>query len=556
MGLRIKDKNYIIISVLGIIIFSLFLGQVNLFDWDEINFAESAREMLLTGDFLTVQINFEPFWEKPPLFIWMQTISMWIFGVNEFAARFPNAICGVVTLLVLYRMGKEMKNKTFGLIWVLSYACSFLPFFYFKSGIIDPWFNLFIFLGIYHAAKYTDKDYTGRRTRQAILSGLFIGLGTLTKGPVAILIFALVGAILLIIRKFEVKFKIKDILLFIGVLAFTGGFWFILQILTGNYHVMADFIEYQIRLFKTQDAGHGGFLLYHFVVVFLGVFPASIFALLGLRKPKSITDYEKHIRQVMIILLFTVLILFTIVKTKILHYSSLAYFPVTYLATWSIYEIVNKKHRVKWWTNVLIILVALIFAIPMFLISVFDNIKPWLLIKGRIKDVFAVANLQADVNWTGFELIIGLVLLIGVLYYLLTIKINIKRGLLAIAISSFLYINLTLIFVITKVEGYTQRAAIDFYKSLQDADVYVETLGFKSYAQYFYTLKPKSESLESSNKDWLINGDIDKDVYFVSKNDRAENYLNKYPNLKVIGEKNGFVFITRKDVLKTDYDKE
>ena len=258
----------------------------------------------------------------------------------------------------------------------------------------------------------------------------------------------------------------------------------------------------------------------------------------------------------MIILLFTVLILFTIVKTKILHYSSLAYFPVTYLATWSIYEIVNKKHRVKWWTNVLIILVALIFAIPMFLISVFDNIKPWLLVKGRIKDVFAVANLQADVNWTGFEFIIGLVLLIGVLYYLLTIKINIKRGLLAIAISSFLYINLTLIFVITKVEGYTQRAAIDFYKSMQSTDVYVETLGFKSYAHYFYTLKQKEENSESSNKDWLINGDIDKDVYFVSKNDRAESYLNKYPNLKVIGEKNGFVFITRKDVLKTDYDKE
>jgi 4-amino-4-deoxy-L-arabinose transferase-like glycosyltransferase len=159
LGLKIKDKNYIIISVLGIIIFSLFLGQVNLFDWDEINFAESAREMLVTGDFLTVQINFEPFWEKPPLFIWMQAISMWIFGVNEFAARFPNAICGVVTLLVLYRMGKELNNKTFGLIWVLSYACSFLPFFYFKSGIIDPWFNLFIFLGIYHEEEHVEQSY-------------------------------------------------------------------------------------------------------------------------------------------------------------------------------------------------------------------------------------------------------------------------------------------------------------------------------------------------------------------------------------------------------------
>jgi 4-amino-4-deoxy-L-arabinose transferase-like glycosyltransferase len=59
---------------------------------DEINFAESAREMIVTGDYSKVQINFNPFWEKPPLFIWMQVLSMKIFGINEFAARFPNAV--------------------------------------------------------------------------------------------------------------------------------------------------------------------------------------------------------------------------------------------------------------------------------------------------------------------------------------------------------------------------------------------------------------------------------------------------------------------------------
>ncbi|MGL5888758.1 MAG: ArnT family glycosyltransferase, partial [Bacteroidia bacterium] len=69
-----------------------FLGYAQLFDWDEINFAECAREMMVTGDYTTVQINFEPFWEKPPLFIWMQVLCMKVFGVNEFAARLPNAI--------------------------------------------------------------------------------------------------------------------------------------------------------------------------------------------------------------------------------------------------------------------------------------------------------------------------------------------------------------------------------------------------------------------------------------------------------------------------------
>ena len=71
------------------------LGAFNLFDWDEINFAESTREMLVSGDFFHVQINFEPFHEKPPLFFWFQALSMKIFGINAFAARFPNALLGV-----------------------------------------------------------------------------------------------------------------------------------------------------------------------------------------------------------------------------------------------------------------------------------------------------------------------------------------------------------------------------------------------------------------------------------------------------------------------------
>ncbi len=541
------DRNYLFIFVLSLLAFVPFLGSVHLFDWDEINFAESAREMLVAGDFLTVQINYNAFWEKPPLFIWMQAFSMHLFGVNEFAARFPNAICGIVTLLLLYNMGKSLKDKTFGLVWVLCYACSLLPFFYFKSGIIDPWFNLFIFLGIWQAAFYSNPENNGNKLLQATLAGTFIGLGILTKGPVALLIFMLVGGVLLIIRKFKFTFRFVDILSFTGALIFTGGFWFILQILVGNYAILADFIEYQIRLFKTQDAGHGGFLLYHFVVVFFGVFPASVFALGGLRKPEQATKPEMHFRLVMIILLATVLILFTIVKTKILHYSSLTYFPMTFLAAWFVYRVIKGENRVSVWMNSLIAFLGLVFALPMFGISVFDKIKPWLMEDGRIKDRFAVANLQADVQWTGFEFVIGLILIFGMFYYLRQYRKNILRSFAVLAFCSVAYLYLTMLFVITKVEGYTQRAAIEFYKSMQGKDVYVETLGFKSYAQYFYTLKTKPLNENAKNVGWLLNGDVDKDVYFVSKIDRAVGHLRVNPNLKVIGEKNGFVFIKRKD---------
>jgi len=173
--------------VLATFFFINGLGQVHLFDWDEINFAESSREMLLTGDYFTVQINFQQFWEKPPLFFWLQCASMSVFGVNEFAARFPNAVIGLFTLMVLFILGKKLHTAKFGFVWALIYTASFLPHLYFKSGIIDPVFNLFIFAGIVFGILAINKA-TDRRNKETVLCGLFVGLAVLTKGPVGLLI--------------------------------------------------------------------------------------------------------------------------------------------------------------------------------------------------------------------------------------------------------------------------------------------------------------------------------------------------------------------------------
>lgn len=97
-------NKFFIISIVALagLLFSHSLGLTHLFDWDEINFAESAREMIVTNNYSQVQINFEPFWEKPPLFIWLQVFCMKIFGINEFSARLPNALVGILTLSTLF----------------------------------------------------------------------------------------------------------------------------------------------------------------------------------------------------------------------------------------------------------------------------------------------------------------------------------------------------------------------------------------------------------------------------------------------------------------------
>ena len=63
---------WLLFALIGALFFIPFLGGVHLFDWDEINFAEISREMILSGDYLRVAINFEPFYQKPPLFFWFQ----------------------------------------------------------------------------------------------------------------------------------------------------------------------------------------------------------------------------------------------------------------------------------------------------------------------------------------------------------------------------------------------------------------------------------------------------------------------------------------------------
>lgn len=540
-----NKRDIFFIALISCILFIPFLGNVHLFDWDEINFAESAREMIVTGDYLTVQINFEAFWEKPPFFIWLQVLSMKIFGINEFAARFPNAVCGIVSLIAIYLVGLKYFDRTFALLWVLIYVGSFLPHFYFKSGIIDPWFNLFIFLGIERFICFTNKNTNENTYKNIILSASFIGLAVLTKGPVALLIFLLCGLVFLIMKKFKLKITFRQIIVYTLVFSFVGGFWFLLQIISGRHDLIFDFVEYQIRLFSTKDAGHGGFLLYHFVILFIGVIPASVVALPAFRIDKKRETTQQHVKFYMTILFWVVLILFTIVKTKIVHYSSLCYFPLTFLAAYFAHRLVKNKEALRTWQKIVLIFFSFLFSLTIFAMTNIDRFKHKLI--PLIKDPFAVGNLQADGQWTGFEFLVSLILIGGVIFSLLRFKNNIKKQLIGIFISSLLFINLTMTLIVPHVERYSQNAVIEFYKSKKNENCYVETLGFKSYAQLFYFKKKPEDTQKKWTKDDFLLGKADKPVYFVTKIQKAQRYLKSYPLLKKIGEKNGFVFLQLKN---------
>lgn len=548
------------IALIASLLFIPFAGGVHLFDWDEINFAECAREMIVTNDYLNVQINFKPFWEKPPLFIWLQVLSMKAFGINEFAARFPNAICGIVSLLVIFNIGKKLFDVRFGLVWVLVYAGSILPHFYFRSGIIDPWFNLLIFLSIWFFVRLNEAEaqLSGRsKFINAALWGVFTGLAILTKGPTALLIVGLVAGIAYLndllrlagisprLLKFlpEFKLRISDIAVFLLFTILVGGSWFLAQILTGNADMVMKFILYQVRLFTIPDAGHGGHWSYHFIVLLIGVFPASLFALMRFRRVKGQPEQQTQFHGIMLVMFWVVLILFSIVKTKIVHYSSLAYFPLTFIAAVAINDLLNGSLKWRKWLSVMLMVFASLFAIVVSVLPLVEKFKEKIIASGIIKDDFAVANLQADVKWTGFEWLLGLFLLSAVIYtVILAKKQEIAKALIVLFGSTTIFIALIIIVFPYRIEKYSQRAVIDFYISKATEKCYVLNSGYFSYAPLFYTQKMPGDCARPM---WLLTGNIDRPFYLVLKEPHYNKWKHIIPAMTVLDKKNGFVFLAR-----------
>ena len=535
-----NNQSIALIGFLGLVIFASFNGQSHLFDWDEINFAEAAREMIVTGNYSLVQINYEPFWEKPPLFFWLQALCMNLFGINEFSARLPNAIAGAITGMVLYSIGRKNFSNSFGWLWAVAYCTSLLPVLYFKSGIIDPWFNLFIFYGTYATWK-SIYNSNGKHLRWAVISGASTGLGIMTKGPVALLVVLMVFGVFFLWKRFKVPIRFSQVSGFTLSLIIIGGLWFFIEWIRGRGHIIEDFITYQIRLLQTQDAGHGGPFYYHFVVLLIGCFPMSIFALGGFFI-KQEKDSQQDFQRIMLLLFSLVLLLFSLVNTKIIHYSSLCYFPLSFFAANYLNGQYNRNSKEYAIQKIALPLIGSLLLIVFFTLPYLGNHIEILREATWIDDDFAKANFNAENSWGLIDYVLPLIFAGGLALYFIIKSFSRHLYLMASMLVSFLII---LTAFVPKIEAYTQRAAIEFYASKANENCYVTPVHYKSYAHLFYTNKQQQQNPKHSNVNWLIDGETDKPVYCVLKNTESSKFQEKNTHFKLLYKKNGFAFFEK-----------
>ncbi|MCB9192369.1 MAG: glycosyltransferase family 39 protein [Flavobacteriales bacterium] len=534
----------ILIAVITLGLILPFIGMSHLFDWDEVNFAEAAREMLVTGEFTYVQINFKPFWEKPPLFIWMQALSMSAFGITEFAARFPNAICGALTLVILFNIGSNLVSKKFGILWVLVFAGSMLPQFYFRTGIIDPWFNLFIFTGIHLIIKSTRNQALSRR--ELILSAVVISLAVMTKGPTAIGLVGICCAAYFLINFRKHNWRLGDPFLYTSLVLILGFSWFLLEILRGHAYVVYEFIDYHVRLFSKSEAGHGQPFFYHPLVLLVGCFPMSLFLIFRWFNKIDEKEEVAHYAKWMAILFWVVLVVFSIVKTKIVHYSSLTYFPMSFMAALTIHHLIEGKWKFRPVHQIALMMFIALLGSAFTLAGMLDTLKEPLL--NLLKnDALAYGNFSQHVPDLWFEPFIGFSFMVFGMgsVFLITIGRS-EKGVYGLFGTTLITVWLLSVFIAPKIDKYTQTSLFDFYREKGSA-VYFHPLAYRSYAHLFY---PKRQQIPQEVDDelkWMILDKVDKPVYFVSRLQDLETTMGFFPQLKEIERKGGYVILERTD---------
>ena len=104
------------IAALAAVIFLPWLGSITLFDIDETLFANAAREMEQTGDYVVPHFNGEAFCDKPPLMYWVMIAGYRVFGVNELGARIGSALAAIGSCLLIFVLAKAMFRRSAALM--------------------------------------------------------------------------------------------------------------------------------------------------------------------------------------------------------------------------------------------------------------------------------------------------------------------------------------------------------------------------------------------------------------------------------------------------------
>jgi 4-amino-4-deoxy-L-arabinose transferase-like glycosyltransferase len=286
-------RHVTILAVVGLLTFFLGLGRAAVSDSDEAFYAEAAREMVETADWLTPFYNYEPRFQKPILYYWLAAGAFRVVGVSAWAARFPSALSGLGLTLLTYACGRRWFSPRVGFIAGLIVATNFGYFMIGRLALPDLPLSFFITLATWALLEVSRAGEPGAAppgpaTRGWLaLAGVASGLAVLTKGPVgvALPVLVLAGALLAChgwrVWQWRLPVSPGGVALAAALLLLVAAPWYGAMVAEhGTAYLDRFFIGENLDRFATDRYNDPRPVGYYVPIVFGGLLPWSPFMLL------------------------------------------------------------------------------------------------------------------------------------------------------------------------------------------------------------------------------------------------------------------------------------
>ena len=339
---RLRTVSYVALAIVYVAVYCGALFSPPLLDDADSTHAEAAREMFVSGDYVTLHINGVRYLEKAPLPYWLVAGSYRLFGVNEFATRLPMALSVLMLGVLAVVWGRRAFGERAGIYAGLFVYTAAGVFLFTRILIPDVLLSLFIAASLYF---FLTALQPGSRPWRWYAGYASIAFGVLTKGLIA-LAFPAGAAILYLAmtgdwRRWREFRLVSGCLLFLVIaapwhilagLGNTGGarghgfFWF--------YFVNEHFLRFLGKRYP-RDYNKLPWALYwslHLVWLFPWslYLPAAIRTIIDFRKNEKRADFARRTRLLCWILAGLVLVFFAI-STNQEYYTFPAYFPLLLL---------------------------------------------------------------------------------------------------------------------------------------------------------------------------------------------------------------------------------
>ncbi len=416
-------SDFLPLAILGLVgAWLLFfnLGKASLQDWDEGIYALISQAAAKQAS-LTLSLNNEAWFEKPPLGFWLEALSIKAFGFSEWAIRLPAAIALLGSVILIYLLGKELFNRR--LAWLAALLTLISPAFFYqhmvRSGDLEGGLLFFTLLAFYYLVKSEQKS------KYLAWSGAAAGLAFMYRGGSAVFIL-IISLVYLFLSGNWKKFKAKHWLAYAGVWLVIVLPWHLQQLLVhGRAFWQVYFEEQLLGRLGAPLQNHSGPWHYYFdyfnhanLMLQMAIWPALLYT--------SFKLWFRREKKILLPWLWFVLsiVLLSAMATKLRWYLITAIPPMMLLFVYWLSDLLKAKRG----------LTIMIWALTADALMVYY----WL---AKV-DVFNIFKFDSRRRWLFLLLALGLSGLFWLLNYLKTKQVNFKFWPLSFLLSLIVGLNL------------------------------------------------------------------------------------------------------------------